>query len=133
MEYISPFVNIVKSNDKKGPNADNLPEGSEGAVNHKPVTAMITAQNNALHHSDANPFEQVVSLPLVSTGSFYAQIETLRNIYLLTKNPHMVAYHGRLLADEVRTLSRQLEGLINELDPMIKEAISSHSINAEYL
>lgn len=92
---------------------------------------MQTVQNNAVTNSNANPFEQVISLPLVSTGSLYAQIETLRNVYLLTKSPYMVAQHGRLLADEVRTLSRQLEALINGLDPMIREAISSYLIEAE--
>ncbi|GAB4019227.1 hypothetical protein [Spirosoma koreense] len=92
---------------------------------------MQTVQNNAVSSSHAIPFEQVISLPLVSTGSFYAQIETLRNVYLLTKNPFMVAQNGRLLAAEVRMLSRQLEILIEELDPMIREAIASHSIEAE--
>ncbi|UFH57519.1 hypothetical protein [Spirosoma sp. KNUC1025] len=92
---------------------------------------MITAQNNAVSNSNQNPLEQVISLPLVSTGSFYAQIETLRNVYLLTKNPYMVAQHGRLLADEVRILSRQLEILIEGVDPLIKEAIAFHSIEAE--
>jgi hypothetical protein len=94
---------------------------------------MRTLQNNAVSNNDPNPFEQVISLPLVSTGSFYAQIETLRNVYLLTKNPHMVAQHGRLLADEVRTLSCQLEMLIEGIDPLIKESIVSHSIDTEYL
>lgn len=94
---------------------------------------MQTVQSNAVSNSHTNPFEQVISLPLVSTGSFYAQIETLRNVYLLTKNPYMVAQNGRLLADEVRTLSRQLETLIEELDPMIREAIMSHSIDGEHL
>ncbi|GAB3716567.1 hypothetical protein GCM10027592_57950 [Spirosoma flavus] len=89
---------------------------------------MQTMQNNAVSNSYANPYEQVISLPLVSTGVFYAQIETLRNIYLLTKNPYMVAQNGRLLADEVRTLSLQLETLIEGLDPMIREVIASHSI-----
>ena len=88
-------------------------------------------QSNAVSTGEQNPFEQVVSLPLVSTGSFYAQIETLRNVYLLTKNPYMVAQNGRLLADEVRTLSNQLEILIEGVDPLIKEAIASHSIDAE--
>ncbi|AUD06718.1 hypothetical protein [Spirosoma pollinicola] len=92
---------------------------------------MQTVQNNAVSNSHANAFVQVISLPLVSTGSFYAQIETLRNVYLLTKNQYMVAQHGRLLADEVRTLSHQLEILIDGLDPMIREAISSHSIESE--
>ncbi len=88
-------------------------------------------QSNAVSNGHANHFEQVISLPLVSTGNFYAQIETLRNVYLLAKNPYMVAHHGRLLADEVRTLSHQLENLIEGLDPMIKEALMSHSIEAE--
>lgn len=88
-------------------------------------------QNNVVSNSAPNPFEQVVSLPLVSTGSFYAQIETLRNIYLLTKNPYMVSQHGRLLADEVRKLSYQLEILIEGVDPMVKEAIASHPIEAK--
>ena len=92
---------------------------------------MQTVQNNAVSNSHANPFEQVISLPLVSTGALYAQIETLRNVYLLTKNPYMVAQHGRILADEVRTLSHQLETLIDALDPMIKEALASHPIQAE--
>jgi hypothetical protein len=92
---------------------------------------MQTVQNNAVSNSHANPYEQVISLPLVSTGAFYAQIEILRNIYLLTKNPYMVAQNGRLLADEVRALSLQLETLIEELDPKIKEAIVSYSIEAE--
>ena len=92
---------------------------------------MQTVQNNAVSNSNQNPFEQVISLPLVSTGSFYAQIEILRNVYLLTKNPFMVAQHGRLLADEVRTLSCQLETLIEGLDPLIREAMSSHSIDGE--
>ena len=92
---------------------------------------MIIMQNNAVSNSNQNPFEQVVSLPLVSTGSLFAQIETLRNVYLLTKNPYMVAQHGRLLADEVRALSYQLEILIEGLDPMITEALSSHFIQAE--
>ena len=92
---------------------------------------MITMQSNAVSTGEQNPLEQVVSLPLVSTGSFYAQIETLRNVYLLTKNPYMVAQHGRLLADEVRTLSRQLEILIEGLDPKIREAVMSHSLEAE--
>lgn len=94
---------------------------------------MQTVQNNAVSNSHANSFEQVISLPLISTGSFYAQIETLRNVYLLTKNPYMVAQHGRLLADEVRILSRQLEILIEGLDPMIREAIASHSVEAEHV
>lgn len=93
---------------------------------------MITAQNNAVSSSHANPCEQVISLPLVSTGSFYAQIETIRNVYLLTKNPYMVAQNGRLLADEVRTLSRQLETMIEGLHPLIKEAIMSHSVDGEH-
>ena len=88
-------------------------------------------QSNAVSNSHTNPFEQVVSLPLVSTGSFYAQIETLRNVYLLTKNPYMVAQHGLLMAEQVRTLSYQLEILIEGLDPIIKEAIASHSLEAE--
>ena len=92
---------------------------------------MQTIQSNAVYDSHANPFEQVISLPLVSTGAFYAQIETLRNVYLLTKNPYMVAQNGRLLADEVRTLSRQLEILIEGLNPLIREAIASHSIEVE--
>ncbi|GAB2562643.1 hypothetical protein [Spirosoma aerophilum] len=92
---------------------------------------MQTVQSNAVSNSHANPFEQVISLPLVSTGSFYAQIETLRNVYLLTKNPYMVAQNGRLLADEVRVLSYQLEILIDGLDPLIKEAVVSHPIEAE--
>lgn len=92
---------------------------------------MQTLQNNAVSNSHANPYEQVISLPLVSTGVLYAQIETLRNIYLLTKNPYMVAQNGRLLADEVRKLSLQLETLIEGLDPKIKEAVVSHSVEAE--
>lgn len=94
---------------------------------------MQTVQNNAVSNSNQNSFEQVVSLPLVSTGRFYAQIETLRNVYLLTKNPYIVAQHSRLLADEVRTLSRQLEILIEGLDPTVREALESHSIDTEYL
>ena len=94
---------------------------------------MQTVQNNAVSNSHANPFEQVTSLPLVSTGALYTQIETLRNVYLLTKNPFMVAQNGRLLADEVRSLSHQLETLIEGLDPVIKEAIASHSREGEYL
>ena len=94
---------------------------------------MQTVQNNTVSDSYANSSEQVVSLPLVSTGALYAQIETLRNIYMLTKNPYMVAQNGRLLADEVRTLSHQLEILIEGIDPMIREAVSSHSIDAEHL
>ena len=94
---------------------------------------MQTMQNNAVSNSNAKLFEQVISLPLVSTGSFYAQIETLRNVYLLTKNPYMVAQHGRLLADEVRTLSAQLETLIEGLAPLIREATASHSIEIEQL
>ncbi|GAB4022670.1 hypothetical protein GCM10028808_70850 [Spirosoma migulaei] len=93
---------------------------------------MQTVQSNAVSNSHAKPVEQVISLPLVSTGSFYAQIETLRNVYLLTKNPYMVAQHGRLLADEVRTLSGQLETLIDGIDPMIREAVESHSIDGEH-
>ena len=89
-------------------------------------------QNYAVSSSNQTPLEQVISLPLVSTGALYAQIETLRNIYLLTKNPCMGAQYGRLLAHEVRILSRQLETLIEGLDPLIKEAISSHSIDAEH-
>ncbi|GAB4015012.1 hypothetical protein GCM10028808_39160 [Spirosoma migulaei] len=92
---------------------------------------MQPLQNYAVSDCVPNPYEQVVSLPLVSTGSFYVQIETLRNIYLLAKNPCMVAKHGRLLADEVHTLSRQLEILIDGLDPLIKEAIASHLEEAE--
>ncbi|WP_020603041.1 hypothetical protein [Spirosoma spitsbergense] len=94
---------------------------------------MQTVQSNAVPNSHANPFEQVISLPLVSTGSFYAQIETLRDVYLLTKNPYMVAQNGRLLADEVCILSHQLEILIEGLNPLIKEAITSHPIDAEHL
>ncbi len=94
---------------------------------------MQTVQSNAVSNSHAKPFEQVISLPLVSTGSLYAQIETLRNVYLLTKNPYMVAQHGRLLADEVSTLSGQLETLLEGLDPLIREAITSHSIEGERL
>ena len=94
---------------------------------------MQTVQSNAVSNSHANPFEQVISLPLVSTDSFYAQIETLRNIYLLTKNPYLVAQHGRLLADEVRILSCKLEMLIDELSPLIREAIASNSLEAEQL
>jgi hypothetical protein len=92
---------------------------------------MQTVQSNAVSNSHANPFEQVISLPLVSTGCLYAQIETLRNVYLLTKSPYMVAQHGRLLADEVRTLSSQLETLIEGLDPKIREAVTSHSVEAK--
>jgi hypothetical protein len=92
---------------------------------------MQTVQSNAVSNSHANSFEQVTSLPLVSTGCLNAQIETLHTVYLLTKNPYMVAQHGRLLADEVCTLSRQLEAMIDGLDPMIKEAIASHSVEAE--
>ena len=94
---------------------------------------MQTMQSNAVSTCEQNSIEQVISLPLVSTGSFYAQIETLRNIYLLTKNPYMVAQHGRLLADEVRTLSSQLETLIEGLAPMIREATASHSLEVEQL
>ncbi|WP_093833773.1 hypothetical protein [Spirosoma endophyticum] len=92
---------------------------------------MIIMQNNAVSNSNQNSLEQVVSLPLVSTGSFYAQIETLRNVYLLTKNPYLVANHGRLLADEVRALSYHLEILIEGLNPMITEALAFHPINVE--
>ncbi|WP_020602380.1 hypothetical protein [Spirosoma spitsbergense] len=94
---------------------------------------MITVQSNAVSTGEQNLIGQVISLPLVSTGSFYAQIEVLHNVYLLTKSPCMVAQNGRLLADEIGTLSSQLEILIEGLDPLIKEAISFYSIDGKHL
>ena len=129
---IQLLIFIVLNDNKKAPTLTSWRKKRRG---DKPqtITVMIIMQSNALSNGEQNPYEQVLSLPLVSTCSLYAQIETLRNVYLLTKNPYLVAQHGRLLADEVRTLSRQLETLIEGLDPMIREAIASHSIEAEHL
>ena len=82
---------FIKSNDnKKAPTLTSWRKQRRGGKS-KTITVMITMQNNAVSNSNQTPLEQVVSLPLVSTGGFYDQIETLCNVYLLTKNQYIVA------------------------------------------
>ncbi|GAB3753179.1 hypothetical protein [Spirosoma pomorum] len=93
---------------------------------------MNTAQNYAVATSHASTPEltaQVQTLPLVSTGPLYSQIDTLRDVYLLCKNPDFVEGHSRLLMQSIKELVRALDNAIDNLDPLILEAISSRSLN----
>lgn len=87
-----------------------------------------TMQTYPLLPTLATPFEPS-ALP-VPTGELYLQVRTLHNVLLLAENPLIVSHHRRLLADSVQALSRALDRAIDQIDPLILEALSSHPVQA---
>lgn len=87
---------------------------------------MITPQTYTSAPAYTSPIEPTAQPVAITTGELYTQLRDLQNIYLLTENPQFVQTHGRLMRETVRELIAGLNRVIEQVDPLVLEALSSH-------